>query len=94
MKSWLACLESIKIYYRIERSAISYLRFILEAYDGVGILTTVDAEAGIVVLSVAPDCLPEAGMIIKELMKETLIEELSGGELEKYGEPAVPTELA
>ena len=69
-------LETIKRYYRIDRSEISYLRFILESYDGVGILTTVDPKAGIVVMRISPGCLTEATMIIDELKKEIMIEEL------------------
>ena len=35
---------------------IHYLRFILEAYEGVGVVTTVDPRLGLVRLSIAPGC--------------------------------------
>ena len=49
--------------YRMNRRDISFLRFILEAYDGAALLTTQDAPEGIVRLTIAPGC-------------ETLVEEI------------------
>ncbi len=60
----------------MDRSKISYLRFILEAYDGVAMVTTIDPRAGTVILRVAPGCLTEAEMIIGDLKRDMLIEEL------------------
>jgi hypothetical protein len=70
------CLETTKKYYRVDRREIGYLRFILESYDGVAMLTTVDPRAGIVILCIAPGCLSEAEMLIGDLKREILIEEL------------------
>ena len=67
-------LETIKKYYRVDRSEISYLRFVLESYEGVGILTTLDPATGSVVLIISPGCLKEAEMIIADLQKEMIIE--------------------
>jgi len=41
-------------YFKVDRRDISLLRFILEAYEGVATLTTVDAQAGIVKVLMAP----------------------------------------
>ena len=41
-------------FYKVDRRDISLLRFILEAYEGVATLTTVDAAAGIVKVMMAP----------------------------------------
>ena len=41
-------------YYRVDRRDISLLRFILEAYEGVATLTTVDPREGIVKVLAAP----------------------------------------
>jgi hypothetical protein len=41
-------------YFRIDRRHISYLRFILEAYEGMAVLTTVHAAEGIVKVLMAP----------------------------------------
>ncbi len=42
--------------YRIDRGDISFLRFILEAYDGMAVVTTRDAARGIVSITTAPGC--------------------------------------
>ncbi len=42
--------------YRINRRDISFLRFILEGYDGLALLTTQDAARGIVSVAMAPGC--------------------------------------
>ncbi len=68
-------MESVKKYYRVDRSEIGYLRFILESYEGVGILTTLDRMTGRVVLTISPGCLKEAERIIADLQKEIIIED-------------------
>ena len=39
-----------KLYLRISSSRIAYLRFILEGYDGLAMLSTIDAGHGIVLI--------------------------------------------
>ncbi len=45
----------LKRYFRVDRRHIAYFRFILEAYEGMATLSTLDAREGIVVLSI-PEC--------------------------------------
>lgn len=45
-------------FFRVDRRFIAYLRFTLEAYDGLATLTTLDPHRGIVALSF-PDCFAE-----------------------------------
>ncbi len=69
-------LRTSRCFYRINRRDISFLRFILEAYDGAAVLTTEDARRGIVGITTAPGCralieavitsLAEAGEIMAE----------------------------
>ena len=42
--------------YRMDRRQISFVKFILEGYDNVAVVTTLDAGAGLVLLTVAPGC--------------------------------------
>lgn len=42
-------------YFRVDRRDIAYFRFILEAYEGLAVLTTLDAGQGIVVVRF-PEC--------------------------------------
>ena len=67
-------LETVKKYLRIERKEIAYLRFIFEAYDGLAVLRTIDAEAGIVVLHIAPNCETEVDAVLLDLQKAMMIE--------------------
>lgn len=69
-------METVKKYLRVDRRQIAYFKFILEAYDGVGVLTTLDAASGRVVLNISPDCVAEAEMIIAALQKEIFMEPL------------------
>ena len=68
------CLETIKKYYRVDRSQIAYIRFTLEAYDGLANVTTLDSFLGVIRLTIAPGCGPEVDAIIKDLKREILIE--------------------
>jgi hypothetical protein len=47
-------LRSQRRYYRVDRRDISLLRFILEAYEGVATLTTIDPAGGVVMVTMAP----------------------------------------
>ena len=69
-------METIKTYLRVDRSKISYLRFILEAYDGICGLTTLDPKLGIVMLCISPGCLSEVDLLLHDLKKELIIEKL------------------
>ena len=64
-------LRTLRRFYRINRRDISFLRFILEAYDGVALLTTQDAQQGIVSLTIAPGC---------ETLVDGIIGSLAAGE--------------
>ena len=51
-----ATIQTIARYYRINRKDISFLRFILEAYEGIAVLTTMDPLEGVVKVTMAPGC--------------------------------------
>ena len=58
----------------MDRREIAYLRFIFEAYDGIAVVKTVDAQKGIIVLHVAPGCDDDVDDVLQDLKKEILIE--------------------
>jgi len=68
--------ETIKKYYRVDRRKISFLKFILEAYDGLAVLTTVDSKKGIVVINIAPGCEADVKMILQDLKQNVMIENI------------------
>lgn len=67
-------MKTKKLYYRIDRREISFLRFILEAYEGIAVLTTIDAHTGFVVIHAAPGCENDVKLIIQDLQQNILIE--------------------
>jgi hypothetical protein len=62
--------------YRVDPRQIHYLQFILEAYDGVAMLTTIDAQEGRVQLVV-----PHGGEADARSLMEALEGELGRGRL-------------
>ncbi|UCF93156.1 MAG: DUF4911 domain-containing protein [Desulfobacterales bacterium] len=67
-------METKKEYYRVERCKISFLKFIFEAYDGIAVVTTKDAQQGLVELSIAPGCEDVVAMVLEDLKRDILIE--------------------
>jgi hypothetical protein len=76
--------QTTRQYYRVDRREISFLRFIVEAYDGLALVRTVDARKGIVVLHMAPGCEEEARRLIASLRAEILIEPLASPPAEDH----------
>jgi hypothetical protein len=66
--------NTVKKYYRIDRRQIHFLRFILEGYDGVALLRTLDSRKGLVVLHIGPGCQSVVDMIIQDLQRHIRIE--------------------
>ncbi|MBW2604497.1 MAG: DUF4911 domain-containing protein [Deltaproteobacteria bacterium] len=68
-------METLKKYLRIDRREICFLKYILEAYDGIATLTTIDAHQGVVLLRIAPGCEDEVETILKDLKKDIVIDD-------------------
>ena len=68
-------LETLKKYLRIDRREISFLKFILEAYDGIATLTTIDAHQGVVMLRIAPGCEGDVEAVLQDLKKDIIIDD-------------------
>ncbi len=58
----------------MDKTKISFLRYILEAYDGVAVLTTIDKTKGIVVLRTSPGFQDEVEIIISDLTEAISIQ--------------------
>ena len=61
-------------YLRIDRREIAFLKFIIEAYDGIAQVSTLDPLAGIVKLSIAPGCEADVELVLQDLKKDVMIE--------------------
>jgi hypothetical protein len=49
-------METIKLSFQVERRDISYLRWIIESYDGMAVLKTIDPYKAIIELQISPGC--------------------------------------
>lgn len=67
-------MQGIKQYYRVDKSKIGLLRFIIEAYDNLALMTTLDQKEGLVVLNIAPGCEATAGALMDSLSADFYIE--------------------
>jgi len=67
-------LQTVSKRFRVDTSQISFLKFILEAYEGMAQLTTLDPGLGLVEIYVVPGCMKEFENIIMDLKKQMLIE--------------------
>ncbi|MBN1254535.1 MAG: DUF4911 domain-containing protein [Deltaproteobacteria bacterium] len=70
-------MDTISILIKIPRREIAYLNFILESYEGVAVVRTVDPHEGIVEVMVPPSYQEEIKDILKDLGTEFPIQELT-----------------
>ncbi|NQU03085.1 MAG: DUF4911 domain-containing protein [Syntrophaceae bacterium] len=70
----------IEKYFKINRKDISYIKFVLEGYEGLAMVTTIDRYDAIVKLVIAPDFVSEVENIVMALKDEIDIEEIEGEE--------------
>ena len=67
-------MESTVQYYRVDRRQIGFLKFILEACDGIVTMSTVDAGLGLVSFQIPPGCENEVKGILNDLRKDIFME--------------------
>jgi len=67
-------MKTIRHYYRVDRRQINLIRFTIEAYEGIAVVSTLDAEAGLIVIRIAPGCETIASDIMRDLGRRIMIE--------------------
>ena len=65
-----------KLQVRVFRSEISYVRFLLEAYDGIAGLRTLNAGKGLLEIAVPPGRDREWADFLDHLRQEIMLEEI------------------
>ena len=63
--------------FRVDRKAVCYIKFIFEAYDGIGLVETIDPYAACIAIHIAPGCEAEVDALLKDLRKEYLMERIN-----------------
>jgi len=71
---------TVKRYYRVDRGQIHFLKFVLEGYDGIAVLRTIDPQQGLIVLQIGPGCQSMVDMIIQDLQRHIRIERMGLGD--------------
>ncbi len=61
----------LKKYFALPKGEIAYLRFILESYDGLAFVRTLDSAMALVEIAYPPSRKQDAELLLKELQKET-----------------------
>jgi arginine repressor len=66
-------METISRFYHVDRDSIHYIRWIIESYDGMAVVTTIDPEKGIIELRISPGCESIVDELIDSLKKDESI---------------------
>lgn len=61
--------------YIVDKAGIGFIKFIFEAHEGVAVVSTLDAKTGHIMLSISPDFVDTARLIMDELKEEYQINE-------------------
>lgn len=66
----------IKKWFKIKRSRIALVQFIIEGYEGMATVTTIDPYAAIIQVSIMPDFLQEVINLTEDLKSKYNLEEI------------------
>ena len=69
-------MDTTSWYFKIKPSDIAYMKFILESYEGLGVLRTIDPRNGIVEVMVPPGLEEDSEMVLEGLRDEIFIERI------------------
>ena len=61
-----------KLVLQVDKEQINYIRTTLESYDGMALVRTLDARAGLVQVHIAPGCRELLLSVLKSLVQEGL----------------------
>jgi hypothetical protein len=67
----------IKKYLKLKRKDISLIQFIIEGYEGMATVTTIDPRSAIIQISIIPDFILEMDEVINNLKDEYKMEEIA-----------------
>ncbi len=70
-------IDVLPIFLRVRRRDIAYIKFLVESYEGVGIVRTLDRHAAIIVILVPPDVETTAREIVAAIAAQIPCEELA-----------------
>lgn len=65
---------------KLDRRDIAYVKYILEGYEGLATVTTIDRSEAVIRLFIMPDFAPDVDGILEALQGEINMCEIAGGE--------------
>ena len=83
-------METSTRYYQVDRREISFIKFVLDAYDNMAVLSTVDPHQGIVRIRIAPGCEALVEGIVSGLVET--IQRLKSDGFSTIGKDVSPSE--
>lgn len=60
-------MDLIEIYLRIQRQDIALIKFVIESYEGLGIMRTIDRKKATVVVLAMPDFIDDVRAVLESL---------------------------
>ena len=66
-------MDTVQMYVRVNPKDMAYVKFIVESYEGLAVLRTVDPREGILEWMIPPDLVEQAKELIKSLAEEVSI---------------------
>jgi hypothetical protein len=73
----------VKKVLKLKRKDISYIKFILEGYEGLGIVTTIDKSKALIEISMMPDFVSDINEILDALQEEIVFQEVDITNIER-----------
>ncbi len=69
--------KMIKKYFKLKRKDIALVQFIIEGYEEMATVTTIDPQTAIIQISIIPDFISDMNSIIKDLKNKYKMEEIN-----------------
>lgn len=63
-------MDLVEIYLRIQRTDIALLKFVVESYEGIGIVRTIDRKKATIVILAMPDLVDHMWRVLASLREE------------------------
>ena len=67
----------IKKYFILKRKDIALVQFIIEGYEGMATVSTIDPQTAIIQISIIPDFISDISAVIKDLKNKYKMEEIN-----------------
>jgi hypothetical protein len=69
-------LNSTLTYYRVDQKQIAFIKFVIEAYDNLALLSTLDRQRGLILMRIAPGCERVVARIMADIGENILVESI------------------